>query len=178
SSAQPAGRWIGMEARRGRSADRRALIAGSDEPRRVVVVSAAGLWRWRLRGGAAQDAYTALWGAIFDWLAAQRADRRAAVPDERLLGAGDPVRWRRGSPADSVVPLTLRQRGATRVDSLTLRFTPGASVVETAPLPAGIYEVSARGGTSLLAVNPSREWLPRAPRVPGGSAAVRGAVAA
>jgi hypothetical protein len=122
------------------------------------------------------DAFTALWGSIFDWLAAERADRRAAVPDERLVRAGDPIRWRRGAPTDSIVPLTLRERGSTRVDSMTLHFTPGASIVETSPLAPGVYEATTRGGSSTLAVNPSREWLPRASRVASG--AVRGAIAA
>ena len=155
---------------------RKAILVGTDEPRRVVIVAASGLWRWRFRGGVASDAFTALWGSIFDWLAAERADRRAAVPDERLLRAGDPVRWRRGSAADSVVSVTLHSRGTTRVDSLTLRFPTGANVVETAPLAPGIYEAATRGGSALLAVNVSREWLPRAPRLASG--AVRGAVAA
>jgi len=70
----------------------------------------------------------------------------------------------------------LRARGTPRVDSLTLNFNAGASVVETQPLPPGLYEATARGGSSLLAVNPSREWLPRAPRVPNG--VVRGVIAA
>jgi hypothetical protein len=117
-----------------------------------------------------------LWGSIFDWLAAERADRRAAVPDERLLHAGDPVRWRRGSAADSVVSVALKQRGSTRVDSLTLRFTTAANMVESGPLAAGIYDVSTRGGTALLAVNSSREWLPRSPRL--ATSVPRGAVTA
>jgi hypothetical protein len=79
--------------------------------------------------------------------------------------AGDPIRWRRGSPRDSVVGLTLRERGTGRIDSLTLRFPANAKVVESKPLKVGIYEVSTRGGTALLPVNESREWLPRAPRV-------------
>jgi hypothetical protein len=149
---------------------------GTDEPRRVAIVAASGLWRWRFRGGVASDAFTALWGSIFDWLAAERADRRAAVPEERVIRAGDPIRWRRGSASDTVVVLALKRRGATRVDSLTLRFAPGVNVVETRPLPAGIYEATARGGSALLAVNPSREWLPRAPGVTPG--AVRGLLAA
>jgi hypothetical protein len=62
------------------------------------------------------------------------------------------------------------------VDSLTLRFPSDANVVESKPLAPGIYEVATRGGTSLLAVNPSREWLPRAPRV--GSGAVKGSISA
>jgi len=42
-------------------------------------------------------------------------------------------------------------------------------------LAPGIYDATARGGSALLAVNGSREWLPRAPRIGGG--AVRGAIA-
>ena len=161
----PSGDWEGMEARRGRGDERRPIVVGSDKPRRVVILAAAGLWRWRFRGGVASDAFTALWGSIFDWLAAAHADRRAAVPDERLLRAGDPIRWRRGSAADSVVIVTLHQRGSSRVDTLTLRFTAAATIVETRPLPAGIYDVTAKGGNALLVVNPSRELLPRAARM-------------
>jgi hypothetical protein len=134
------------------------------------------LWRWRFRGGVASDAFTALWGSIFDWLAAERADRRAAVPDERLVRAGEPIRWRRGSAADTVVGVLVRPRGGGRGDSLTLRFAPRATVVETAPLAAGIYEASTRGGSALLVVNPSREWLPRPPAVSAGG--VRGLISA
>jgi hypothetical protein len=98
------------------------------------------------------------------------------VPDERLLRAGEPVRWRRGTATDTVVAIQLKQRDAARVDSLTLHFSPGINVVETAPLGPGIYEATAKGGSALLAVNPSREWLPRAPRIPTGL--VRGATTA
>ncbi|MDB4875919.1 MAG: hypothetical protein JWM41_2365 [Gemmatimonadetes bacterium] len=176
ATTEPKGDWQGVEARRGRGDERRPIVVGSDQPRRVVIVAASGLWRWRFRGGVASDAFTALWGSIFDWLAAERADRRAAVPDERLLRAGDPVRWRRGSAADSVVSVTLKPRGGTRVDTVTLRFSSAATIVESRPLPEGIYDVGTRGGTALLAVNPSREWLPRAPRVT--TAGIRGAVSA
>jgi hypothetical protein len=173
----PKGGWQGLEARRARGEERRAVLIGEDEPRRVVIIPAAGLWRWRFRGGVVSDAFTAVWGSIFDWLAAERVDRRAAFPDERSLRAGDPVRWRRGSPADSVVSVILRRRnGGGRVDSLTLRFPGNGSLVETAPLGPGIYDVTVRGGTSLLAVNAPREWLPRAPRVAPG--AVTGSVTA
>ncbi len=170
----PRGDWQGVEARRGRGDERRPILVGSDQPRRVVVVAASGLWRWRFRGGVASDAFTALWGSIFDWLAAERGDRRAAVPDERLLRAGEPVRWRRGSASDSVVTVALRGRGSARTDSLTLHFSAASNMVESAPLAAGLYDVSTRGGTALLAVNPSREWLPRAPRL--ASATVGGAI--
>lgn len=170
SSTPPKGQWNAVIARRNRGEDQQALIVGSDEPRRVIVVAASGLWRWRFRGGVSSDAFTALWGSIFDWLAAERADRRAAVPDERSLRAGEPVRWRRGSPIDSLVRVTLRRRsagatGPARVDTLTLRFPEETSIVETPPLSPGVYDIGVRGGTALLAVNESRELLPRGPRV-------------
>ena len=165
AAQSPTGNWTGVETRRGRGDERKPLVVGTDSPRRVAVVAAAGLWRWRFRGGVAADAFTAFWGGIFDWLAAERADRRAAVPDDRVVHAGEPVRWRKGSAVDSVVALTLRLRGGTRVDSLTLRFPPDANMVESKPLPAGIYDVTTQGGKTLLAVNASREWLPRAPRI-------------
>lgn len=172
----PKGSWIGLEARRGRGSDQKPVVVGTDEPRRVAIVAASGLWRWSFRGGAASDAFTAVWGSIFDWLAAERADRRAAVPDERALRAGEPVRWRRGSAADTSVTVVLRRRDTTGVDTLTLHFASGVNIVESAPLAAGIYDASVRGGSALLAVNASREWIPRAPRVESG--AVRGALAA
>jgi hypothetical protein len=168
---QPGGVWHALEARRGREAIRRTIVAGTDEPRRVVTIGASGLWRWRFRGGAASDAYTALWGGIFDWLASERADRRAAVPDARVVRAGEPVRWRRGSAVgDSVVIAVLARRGTSRVDSVRLRFGGPSSVAESAPLPQGVYDVGVRGGRALLVVNASSEWVPRLP------SAARGAV--
>jgi hypothetical protein len=183
SSTVPKGSWDGVEARRARGDERRALVVGTDEPRRVVVVAASGLWRWRFRGGVSSDAFTALWGSIFDWLAAERADNRAAVPDERVLRAGQPIRWRRGSPNDSIVTVTMKRRDANgqataRVDSMTIRFGRDANIVETPGVAAGIYDVGVRGGSTLLAVNPSREWLPRAPGVASGAARTSGALSA
>lgn len=164
-----AGDWIALEARRGREAIRRSLVTGRDEPRRVVIVTGSGFWRWRFRGGASSDAFAALWGGIFDWLAAERADRRGAVPERLQLRAGDVLRWRRGSSADTLVPVTLRSRGAgARVDSLVLRFGGTAGVRESPPLPAGVYDVTVPGGTTVLAVNASAELLPGRPRLQPG----------
>ena len=169
--AMPSGEWRGLEARRGREDDRRVVIVGSERPKRTVIVGGSGFWRWRFRGGVAADAYGALWGSIFDWLSAQRTDRRAAVPDDRVFRAGEAIRWRRGSVADSQVVLTLTRRGApARVDTVSLTFGAQSTIQETPPLPAGVYDVSARGGKSLLTVNASREWLPRAPRARSGAA--------
>jgi hypothetical protein len=134
-----------------------------------VTVTGSGFWRWRFRGGASADAYAALWGGIFDWLAAERADRRGAVPDESAVRAGQPIRWRRGSSADSVVRVALRgePRGA-RTDTLTLRFASGSATQETPALFPGVYDVTVPGGRTMLVVNAAAELLPSRPRIQSG----------
>lgn len=177
SATEPQGDWVGLETRRGRGGERRVVIAGWERSRRVVVVSATGLSGWRARGGAPADAYAAVWGSVFDWLAAGRADVRGVVPDADLIREGDPLRWRRGATTDSVVRIALRRRAAgERPESLTVRFAADAAIAETAPLRQGIYDLAVPGGQTVLAVNPSNELLPRAPRVRAGS--IRGAAAA
>lgn len=57
-------------ARRARRFDERAVVHLLDADRRVAVVPASGLWRWRLRGGRSADAFDAVWGSIFDWVGA------------------------------------------------------------------------------------------------------------
>ena len=151
-----------------------AIAARTDNGVRTIVVSGSGYAGWALRGGRSAEAFGALWGAIFDWLGAARGDVRAARPIASLLRAGDPVAWRRGG-ADSVVAVRLSRRGSgpsgaanIGADSLTLRFT-GSSFETTSPaLPAGVYDVQADGGASVLVVNASREWVPRAPTVRDG----------
>jgi hypothetical protein len=173
----PPGEWIALTAARGRAGERRAVVSGSERGRRVVVVGASGFGRWRFRGGASADAFAATWGSIVDWLAAGRTDARAAIPAEGVLRAGEPVRWRRGGTEDSVVLATLRRRGDARADTMALAFAPGASVIETPPLAAGIYDIETDGGRSVLVVNVSAELLPRRPTLASGvvgQAAARG----
>ncbi|MGH7678097.1 MAG: hypothetical protein ACRENU_06490 [Gemmatimonadaceae bacterium] len=169
------GEWTALEARRGREALRRPVIVGRDEPRRVVTVTGSGFWRWRFRGGASGDAYAALWGGIFDWLAAERADRRGAVPEESSVRAGNPVRWRRGSRPDSLVRVIVQRRRDPRADTFALRFGASNAVQETPPLPQGIYEVTIPGGRTLLAINASAELLPSRNRLVSGTVGRRAA---
>jgi hypothetical protein len=158
----PAGEWVALETRRGRRFERRNAIVGREAARRTVIVGASGFWRWRVRGGAAADAFGALWGGLFDWLSAGRTDARAAVNADAIVHAGDPVRWRRGAGDDSVVTVTLTRRGGpARADSMMLRFTEGDNMVESKPLATGVYDVQTPGGNSVLAVNASRELYPR-----------------
>ncbi|HET7564972.1 MAG TPA: hypothetical protein VFJ96_08260 [Gemmatimonadaceae bacterium] len=174
----PQGEWEGLVAARARQFDRRTAITGDIENgRRVVVVGASGLWRWEFRGGADADAYAALWGSIFDWLAAERPDVRAAIPAEGMVRAGQRIRWRRGSGSDSVVTAVLTRRGdAARSDSVMLRFGKNGSVAESDPLPPGIYDVRVPRGAAVIAVNASRELLPMPATVQSG--AIGGAIVA
>src|SRR5919106_4447858 len=106
----------------------------------MVTVAAAGFWRWRFRGGRGADAYDALWGSIFDWLAAQRIDVRAAVPADAIIREGDEVRWARGGDGDSIVTVRLQRRGdSAGIDSVPLRFGANNPTAESPPLGAGVY---------------------------------------
>ena len=55
----------------------------------------------------------------------------------------------------------------TAGDSLLLRFGSRYEA-SSAAMPAGVYDVQTAGGTSVLVVNASREWVPRAPVVAAG----------
>jgi hypothetical protein len=170
ASALPRGEWQGLVVREpGAGGERRVALVGWETPRRIAVLGASGFWRWRFRGGQRADAYSTFFGTLYDWLAAGRSDRRSVVPDAGVFRAGAPLRWRRGSPTDSIVSLTLTRRGApARADSMTLRFSENATVVESPSVPAGVYDVRSANGSSVLVVNPSTELLPRRPTVQSG----------
>jgi hypothetical protein len=157
-----------LETRRSRRLEKRVAAIGWERPKRTVVVPASGFWRWRFRGGAPAAAHSAFWGSVIDWLAAERADNRAASPADGAVREGQPIRWRRGLPTDTIVPVALVRRGTTQQDSLTVRFTGGSLFAETPARAAGVYDITTRGGTSVLVVNPSAEVLPRRPSVVEG----------
>ena len=74
-------------ARRARRFEERTLFHLEDGSRRTVIVPASGLWRWRLRGGRASDAFDAVWGSVFDWAGAEarsgsRVEARAKTSTE------------------------------------------------------------------------------------------------
>lgn len=71
-------------ARRARRTDERAVVALREGEPRTAIVTAAGFWRWRTRGGRGAQAFDALWGSIFDWVAASSAPRRVAHPAAAL----------------------------------------------------------------------------------------------
>jgi len=157
--------WIALSARRARRFEDRAVIGGYDAPRRIVVIPARGLWRWKFRGGRNGDAFAALWGGVFDWLVQGGTDERAARVSSAWLREGEPVTWRRGAATDSTVSVSLRRDGSNADVNLTLRFPDASSVAMSPPLAAGIWRATVQGGASVLAVNPSAEWVPRRPIV-------------
>ncbi|HXY30982.1 MAG TPA: hypothetical protein VEI06_09760, partial [Gemmatimonadaceae bacterium] len=168
-SGRPSGTtWEGLTVARARQLERRPIVTGRQDGRRMAIVSGSGFWRWRFRGGASADAFSTLWGALFDWLVAERSDPRAALPAEGVVREGDRIRWRRGNTDDTVVVARLRARNGSRDDSLTLHFPRGVTMAESDPLPAGLYDVTVKGGTAVLAVNASRELLPRSVTVRPG----------
>ena len=168
--ANAKGDWVALEAQRSASDAKHPVVVGRSEPRRTVVVTASGFARWRVRAGAPADAFGALWGAIFDWLAAERPDVRAALPAGGVLREGDAVAWRRGGARDSVVRVVMQARAAkAKSDTIVLRFPRGTTEAQSPALAVGVYDVRAPGGASLLVVNRGLEWLPRRPTVQSGA---------
>jgi hypothetical protein len=169
--AAPAhGEWTALTARRPRTQQgERAVITGSEKPRRVVVIGGSGFWRWRFRGGISADAYVAMWGSIFDWMAEGGDDRRGAVPATAWTRAGDAIVWRRGAHRDSVVTAVVRPIAGGRADSVTLRFPGSSTMAESPSLPVGEYDVTMPGGQARLVIAASREWLPKRATVKSGA---------
>ena len=171
SPGLPRASWQGLLTHRGGAPqDTRAALVGWDAPRRIAVVGAGGFWRWRFRGGVRAEAYDAFFGSLYDWLVEGRADRRAAMPANPVIRAGEPIRWRRGATPDTVVHLTITRRSATgRVYSVLLHFPDTTTIAESPSLVAGVYDVRMEGGRTLLPVNVSRELLPRRASVRSGA---------
>lgn len=83
-SPAPASTLPALLARRARRTDERAVVALREGPPRVVIVPAAGFWRWRTRGGRPAAAFDALWGSIFDWVTATPRTPGTAVDGPRI----------------------------------------------------------------------------------------------
>jgi hypothetical protein len=153
-----------------------AIAAREDGGMRTLVISGSGYAGWSLRGGRSAEAFTALWGTMFDWLAVGRGDLRAARPASSWMREGDAVQWRRGG-TDSLVSVVVTRRAGPAgtaastlpiADTVRLRFAPGTVSATSPALPAGVYDARTTGGSAVLVVNASREWVPRAPSVRDG----------
>ena len=167
-----------LAVRLGRRGDTRPLatVAGDGAQRRVRVVG-SGFATWVQRGGRAADAFSAFWGAIFDWAAAAEGAIGGVRVAREPVRAGEPVRWRRGTD-DSLVVVRLAASSTTASsapDSLVLRFGADGATVSTVGLPEGRYRATVGDATFPLVVNPSREWIPRAPRLTSADSSVSAA---
>lgn len=101
-------------ARRARRFEERTVFHLEDGARRTVIVPASGLWRWRLRGGRASDAFDAVWGSVFDWVGAE--PRSGAPLAARVKASAEWVPRRATVTAGAVgdgVPLDRAPRAIT-----------------------------------------------------------------
>jgi len=134
---------------------------------REATVTAAGLWRWAFRGGAAEQTYRTLVAGLVDWLLGEQGagSRERAVPETFEVPNGLPVVWQWLS-SDEPRPLvvTLKTASAIRVDTLRFDAARRAELL----LPPGIYQYALSGGSErgVVAVEEySDEWRPRAPTI-------------
>jgi hypothetical protein len=132
---------------------------------RIATVTAAGLWRWAFRGGAAEEGYRSVVAALVDWLLSEQAGgarRERAIPELLEVPNGLPIVWRWTSPDSSrALAVTLRSTDTTRTDTLRFDAAGRAALL----LPRGIYRYALQGGAEqgVVAVETySDEWLPRA----------------
>ncbi len=165
ASAAPALEWTALVARRDKRGDGVPILTGRTTAPRTVVLTAAGLSRWGLRGGEAASALPALAGGVAAWLAESAPGRRAAVPTQTSWREGEPITWRRGG-RDSVVVLRWSAAGQTGVD--TLRFGATGTTAVGRVFAPGRVDVDVAGGRVTLVVNPSGELLPRRAAVAAG----------
>src|SRR5204863_1446866 len=122
-----------------RGPPRPVLTLEQRDGQRIATVSAAGLWRWAFRGGAAEQAYRTVVAALVDWLIGEReaGTRERAVPVSLEVSNGLPLVWRWASPDSPprALAVTLRNGDTTRTDSL--RFDPAGRAELL--LPPGVY---------------------------------------
>jgi hypothetical protein len=74
-----------------------------------------------------------------------------------------------------VVRLASASPAVLSPDSLVLRFGADGATVSTTGLPEGRYRATVGDVTFPLIVNPSREWIPRAPRITSADSSIAAA---
>ena len=160
-----------------RGASRPILVLEQHNGGRQATVTAAGLWRWAFRGGAAEEAYRSVIAALVDWLLGEQGagSRERAVLESFEVPNGLPTVWRWSSAENArALAITLRSDDTTRTDTLRFDAAGRAELL----LPPGMYRYALSGGPEqgVVAVETySDEWLPRAPSLTSqpGEATVR-----
>ncbi len=78
------GGWTGLTARLDRRGREFPVVGGlASGGKRVVVMSAAGLWRWASKGGVAAEGYRALVASLTDWLLEERGGEQSSLVQAR-----------------------------------------------------------------------------------------------
>jgi hypothetical protein len=157
---------VALTARLGRRGAARPIVRLEQrDGGRHATITAAGLWRWAFRGGAAAEAYRSLIAAVVDWLLGEQGagSRERVVLESHEVPNGLPTVWR-WSSSDAAGPLavTLRNGDTTRTDTLRFDAAGRAELL----LQPGIYRYALSGGPEqgVVAVETySDEWVPRAP---------------
>ena len=134
---------------------------------REATLTAAGLWRWAFRGGAAEQTYRTLVAGLVDWLLGEQGagSRERAVPETFEVPNGLPLVWRwMSSDEPRSLVVTLKTSNGTRVDTLRFDAARRAELL----LPPGIYQYALSGGSErgvVVVEDYSDEWRPRAPTI-------------
>jgi len=154
-----------LEARlRGAGPTQAALVLRERSEGRVAVALASGWWRWALRPGAAEEAYSRVWSAVAGWLLAGEVTPFGRIrPTERVVEGGAPIAWTGGS----VAPIRVTVLQGEHVVTDTSLARPVAAL-RTPPLPPGSYRYLTRAGADSASgrfdVQPSTDEL-RYPRM-------------
>lgn len=132
--------WVGLTAQRGRRGAQRPVLLGNDSAgSRSLMTLGTGWWRWRLRGGAAREAYRSVLAAGVDWLlSAVPSGDGANLVSSGVVERGEPVlfRWVGNSVPDSIA-VSLARDGTDSVETRVARFGPEGTAQFS--LPPGIY---------------------------------------
>ncbi len=171
--------WIAIAARQGRRGAERPAFVGDDSAGvRSLATHGTGWWRWRLRDGAAREAYRAIIASGVDWLLGDRRQRSdAPLISSAVVNRGEPTlfEWIRDSVPDSLAVSLLRDGADEAVTHLARFDSRGSAYIRLQP---GSYRwvVPEAGGVRGVTVveDYSDEYHPRVVAdLAGGGAAGR-----
>lgn len=165
--------WAPLLAGRAPRGGRTPLVIAEETGRqRRVIAVGRGYWRWAFRGGASQDAYRRLWGALAGWVVQDQARVAGAPirPLERSVPRATAVRWvAPGVAADSFVLELRNAEGSTtrmamspeRGDTASSGVVPpGHYTYDIHAIAEGIEIARARGPLTVESYSP--EFMRRA----------------
>ena len=151
--------WVGATARLSRRGVPTPVIGGVEgRDGRTVTIGADGLYRWSLRGGAADQVWRTLIASAATWLlATPEGDSVRARVSTPVTQRGRAVHFR-WTASGSPLPLAIDLRGShvTRTD--TLRFDGTGDAVLALPVGRYSYAIE-HGGAGTFAVEPFADEL-------------------